>query len=77
MKKKITRILTLSSYSAGSLIINGETPSTIRRVDKYSRASVKESLTAFSNMLEEFSDIPTGTKIKVTMKVVIDEEGGN
>ena len=68
--QKVTKILTLSVYDFGYHIVNGETPKKIFDKGGSGHTSFAESMNPVHAMIEEFDNLPTGTKIRVTMEAV-------
>ena len=66
--KTIKRTLTLSIYEKGLHRVTGPVPK--KTILKSGNLSFAESLTPFLDMREELSNVPLGSKVEISMRVL-------
>lgn len=64
---KVEQVLTLSVYEGGMHRVKGKVTGENK---KWGMLSFAQSMSPVHFMIQEFKDVPLGTKIKVTMEVV-------
>ena len=73
---RVSQPMVLSAYRFGDHVVNGASPNDINKMDGYEAAHVSFNggMVELHNMLDYFADVPTGTKIRVTMEVMDENE---